>query len=184
MTPSTIPCIQKHFLHCCSTIAAIVFGCKSYTIVFFCCWLHFSDPPTLTGKPDPTEYVNLGASLTLSCVATSNELATIQWYKDNVKVFHGDGIHEITVSSNSPIDQVTSTIKVNPVILDTLGAYTCNATNSLGFEKFTTNVVVYCKMLCTHVTFRLIHSFIISRKKRILNNKTWIINISIYCIKY
>lgn len=100
-------------------------------------------PPTLTGKPDPTEYVNLGASLTLSCVATSNELATIQWYKDNVKVFHGDGIHEITVSSNSPIDQVTSTIKVNPVILDTLGAYTCNATNSLGFEKFTTNVVVY-----------------------------------------
>ena len=103
----------------------------------------YLDPPVLTGTPSADEYVNLQAILRLSCVATGNDIPSITWYKDGVVVTQ-DATHTITDTQQLP-DQITSTLKVNPVSMATEGVYNCSASNSLGDDSFVTNVHVLCK---------------------------------------
>jgi len=97
----------------------------------------------LTGTPAADEYINLQAILRLSCVATGNDIPSITWYKDGVLVAQ-DATHTITDTQQLP-DQITSTLKVNPVSMATEGVYNCSASNSLGDDSFVTNVHVLCE---------------------------------------
>ena len=102
----------------------------------------FLDAPVLLHTPDAIFYVNKLARLSLTCVVNSNELSEIRWYKDGIQAVNGDGTHLISVWS---LDQkVTSTLNVTAATLETVATYTCNATNSLGSDHYSTQVKVLC----------------------------------------
>ncbi|XP_057293629.1 matrix-remodeling-associated protein 5-like [Hydractinia symbiolongicarpus] len=106
-------------------------------------------PPKLTRLTryhGPIKKLNLRWTSQMSCIAESKELATITWYKDGKKMWHNGKIR-IVVVPGPRTNQIRSILKLKPVTLESGGVYTCNATNSVGYDILSTKVEVFWEVL-------------------------------------
>ncbi|XP_057304600.1 hemicentin-1-like isoform X2 [Hydractinia symbiolongicarpus] len=99
------------------------------------------NPPELLTKLNLQYNVNTNSTLSLSCVARSNELPHIVWYKDNVQIRNDS--NNALLRHVSGKETINVTLLIQPVKDNSTGVYRCEATNVAGSAKNVTQVTVY-----------------------------------------
>ena len=110
---------------------------NSHVFTFYFLYVsHAAPPPSDIAITPPTPTRALSSNVTFTCTVTSLTQPTITWSTDATN----NNISDSTTTSQG--NTYTSTLTLNGVTLDSIGGYTCTATNEGGSNTATATLNV------------------------------------------
>ena len=113
-------------------------GCMCNVIAMFI--LSIASPVIISTQPPSSALdVDIGSTLTLTCVSSGSPPDIFMWMKDGVLITNSSSITELNYTNSSAVFSTNYTIS-NLSISDT-GVYTCTVSNPIGSDNKTINVL-------------------------------------------
>ena len=104
----------------------------------------YTAAPVIDTPSSSTVTVNVGYSLSLSCISRNSPPETFTWRKDNGPVLQST---TTTVNYNVNSAVFRADYSIDNVTTSDNGTYTCNVTNAIGSDIATITVAVISKFL-------------------------------------
>ena len=98
-------------------------------------------PPVIISTQPPLSALNvdIGSTLTLTCISSGSPPDIFMWMKDGVPISNSSSITELNYSNISPVFSINYTI--NNLSISDAGVYTCSVSNPIGSDNRTINVL-------------------------------------------
>lgn len=127
--------VLSQFVFClvtCVCLSSVVCMLQSSSPFFFTCHV---EPPSFVKKVDPSYLMLPGESARLHCKLKGSPVIQVTWFKNNKELSESNTVRMSFVNSEAILD-------ITDVKVDDSGTYSCEATNDVGSDSCSTEVVI------------------------------------------
>lgn len=107
-----------------------------FSFLFFFLYTRRIEPPSFVKKVDPSYLMLPGESARLHCKLKGSPVIQVTWFKNNKELSESNTVRMSFVNNSE------ATLDITDVKVDDSGTYSCEATNDVGSDSCSTEVVV------------------------------------------
>lgn len=119
----------------CGAYASVIVSIFSLSFFFFL-YTRRIEPPSFVKKVDPSYLMLPGESARLHCKLKGSPVIQVTWFKNNKELSESNTVRMSFVNNSE------ATLDITDVKVDDSGTYSCEATNDVGSDSCSTEVVV------------------------------------------